>query len=269
MDVSTADMLSDGFQAPAGGIFKTSRQIRPAVSMFGWYTFVMNRAWGGSKGNLSGTTISRRNMPPAKAVPAGPTILASSLSTLSPTAQQEMPGGGSRVRENSSFFMRANREPAAIPSTTQRHRALQSPQWPVVSKENRGGGPEVVLFPLLAMSDPSAAPPEDVPAAAAAPAKAQPRPQSVVVVFKAAAGAPQLVEKNRKIKVKTSIEFKAVVEHLQKLLKQTSIFCYVSMGHIAPALDETLENLVAMYGRFSSAGAVTLGVDYAVTPAWG
>jgi len=52
MEARTVDRLSDGFHAPLGGILSTSKQMRPAVSMLGWYTGVRNRASGGSNGYL-------------------------------------------------------------------------------------------------------------------------------------------------------------------------------------------------------------------------
>ena len=49
--------FNEGAQAPAGGIFKASWQIRPAVSTFGWYMGVKNRIFGGSNGYLFRSNI--------------------------------------------------------------------------------------------------------------------------------------------------------------------------------------------------------------------
>jgi hypothetical protein len=50
MEVNREERLREGFQLPAGGIFKRSRQMRPSLSMLGWYTGVKKRTLGGSKG---------------------------------------------------------------------------------------------------------------------------------------------------------------------------------------------------------------------------
>ena len=65
MEVSTVERLCAGFQEPCGGDLSTSRHIRPAVSIFGWYIFVTKWTWGGSKGYLSGTLTSNLNIPPS------------------------------------------------------------------------------------------------------------------------------------------------------------------------------------------------------------
>lgn len=48
----TVGTFSDGTHDPLGGIFSVSRQMRPPVSMFGWYNGVRNRTEGGSHGYL-------------------------------------------------------------------------------------------------------------------------------------------------------------------------------------------------------------------------
>lgn len=50
--VSSAVRLIAGPQLPFGGIFSVSKQMRPSVSMLGWYTGVIKRARGGSNGYL-------------------------------------------------------------------------------------------------------------------------------------------------------------------------------------------------------------------------
>lgn len=52
MVVINALIDTEGFHDPFGGIFSVSRQMRPSVSMFGWYTGVRNRTLGGSNGYL-------------------------------------------------------------------------------------------------------------------------------------------------------------------------------------------------------------------------
>jgi hypothetical protein len=90
--------------------FRTSRQIRPAVSMFGWYILVRNRTLGGSNGYLSGTVTSSLKTPPEYGVSETPRIVASSLSIAAGSGhQQDIPGGGSRFSICSSFPMRAER----------------------------------------------------------------------------------------------------------------------------------------------------------------
>lgn len=42
MAVNSPSIVTVGRHAPFGGIFSKSIQIRPALSMFGWYTGVTN-----------------------------------------------------------------------------------------------------------------------------------------------------------------------------------------------------------------------------------
>eukprot|EP00048_Salpingoeca_helianthica_P015628 m.227710 g.227710 ORF g.227710 m.227710 type:complete len:121 (-) comp17294_c0_seq1:29-391(-) len=97
--------------------------------------------------------------------------------------------------------------------------------------------------------------------------------ESVLVKFRAAGGAPQLLPEKKKIKCKTILEFKVIADHLRKLLllerADASLFLYVSTNHVSPSLDETLANLTLLYGRSTAKGACELEVAYALTPAWG
>jgi len=57
IEVKTVDMLREGRQTPLGGMHKVSKQILPPLSMLGWYTFVMNFTFGGSKGYLEQSIV--------------------------------------------------------------------------------------------------------------------------------------------------------------------------------------------------------------------
>ena len=48
--VKSVDRLIEGLHDPCGGDLSVSKQIRPLVSMLGWYTGVINRTRGGSNG---------------------------------------------------------------------------------------------------------------------------------------------------------------------------------------------------------------------------
>ncbi|EGD78558.1 hypothetical protein PTSG_09252 [Salpingoeca rosetta] len=89
----------------------------------------------------------------------------------------------------------------------------------------------------------------------------------VLVTFTAAAGAPQLKESKRKIKVKSHKAFQAVVQHLQKLLDKKTLFVYINQ--ISPSLDATIGQLAAFYGHVTAKGTYRLPLQYSVTPAWG
>lgn len=65
-----------GDQDPAGGDLSVSRQIRPPLSILGWYSGVRKRHRGGSKGYLPVMLTVKRKTPPSKGEPSGPVIWA-------------------------------------------------------------------------------------------------------------------------------------------------------------------------------------------------
>eukprot|EP00039_Didymoeca_costata_P005302 m.80392 g.80392 ORF g.80392 m.80392 type:complete len:124 (-) comp12755_c0_seq2:5827-6198(-) len=108
--------------------------------------------------------------------------------------------------------------------------------------------------------------PETSPAAPASQT-----PNKVIVTFKASSGAPQLVDKAKKVKVDGSRTMKDIMDHLKKILKlesEVSIFLYLASAHFSPSLDQGLGNLALAFGRQETKG-VFLDIEYSLTPAYG
>mmetsp|Transcript_14218 Transcript_14218/g.24858 ORF Transcript_14218/g.24858 Transcript_14218/m.24858 type:complete len:91 (-) Transcript_14218:314-586(-) len=83
----------------------------------------------------------------------------------------------------------------------------------------------------------------------------------VVVVFRAAGGAPMLQQS--KVKVSLDTKFSRLILHLKKQLKTDSIFVYLRES-FTPTLDDEVSILTQAYGLDGR-----LYVNYALTPAWG
>lgn len=83
----------------------------------------------------------------------------------------------------------------------------------------------------------------------------------VVVVFRAAGGAPILQQS--KVKVSLDSRFSKLVLFLRKQLKTDTVFVYLREAFI-PCLDDEVSVLTQAYGIEGK-----LHVSYALTPAWG
>mmetsp|Transcript_16730 Transcript_16730/g.28704 ORF Transcript_16730/g.28704 Transcript_16730/m.28704 type:complete len:90 (+) Transcript_16730:131-400(+) len=83
----------------------------------------------------------------------------------------------------------------------------------------------------------------------------------VVVVFRAAGGAPILQQS--KVKVSLDSRFSKLVLYLRKQLKTDTVFVYLREA-FTPSLDDDLGILRQAYGIDGK-----LHVNYALTPAWG
>ncbi|KAG1669007.1 hypothetical protein FOA52_000600 [Chlamydomonas sp. UWO 241] len=83
----------------------------------------------------------------------------------------------------------------------------------------------------------------------------------VVIVFRAAGGAPILQQ--TKVKVSRDSKFSKLVVFLRKQLKNESVFVYLREA-FSPALDDDIGVLTQAYGIDGK-----LHVNYALTPAWG
>mmetsp|Transcript_13210 Transcript_13210/g.28290 ORF Transcript_13210/g.28290 Transcript_13210/m.28290 type:complete len:91 (-) Transcript_13210:1015-1287(-) len=83
----------------------------------------------------------------------------------------------------------------------------------------------------------------------------------VVVVFRAAGGAPILQQS--KVKVSSDSKFSKLVMFLRKQLKTDTVFVYLREAFI-PTLDDDIALLTQAYGIDGK-----LHVNYAMTPAWG
>ncbi|GLC34683.1 hypothetical protein PLESTF_000009200 [Pleodorina starrii] len=85
--------------------------------------------------------------------------------------------------------------------------------------------------------------------------------EKVVVVFRAAGGAPILQQS--KVKVSLDSKFSKLVLFLRKQLKTDTVFVYLREAFI-PSLDDEVSVLTQAYGIDGK-----LHVSYAMTPAWG
>uniref|UniRef100_A0A7S0WSX6 Ubiquitin-like protein ATG12 n=1 Tax=Chlamydomonas leiostraca TaxID=1034604 RepID=A0A7S0WSX6_9CHLO len=87
----------------------------------------------------------------------------------------------------------------------------------------------------------------------------------VVVVFRAAGGAPILNQS--KVKVSTDSRFSKLVLFLRKQLKTETVFVYLKEA-FSPCLDDDIALLAQVYG-VDGKGSRELHVSYALQPAWG
>eukprot|EP00242_Pyramimonas_sp_CCMP2087_P006256 CAMPEP_0198202578 /NCGR_PEP_ID=MMETSP1445-20131203/5763_1 /TAXON_ID=36898 /ORGANISM="Pyramimonas sp., Strain CCMP2087" /LENGTH=140 /DNA_ID=CAMNT_0043873573 /DNA_START=535 /DNA_END=954 /DNA_ORIENTATION=+ len=105
---------------------------------------------------------------------------------------------------------------------------------------------------------------ETQPGSATSQATSDSTPQrgagSVVVMFKAAGGAPIL--KQTKFKIQGGEKFIKAVDFLRKLLHRDSVFVYLNSA-FSPAMDELISTLYEGYGLDGK-----LVVNYSITPAW-
>ncbi|GBF90810.1 ubiquitin [Raphidocelis subcapitata] len=83
----------------------------------------------------------------------------------------------------------------------------------------------------------------------------------IVVVFRAAGGAPILAQP--KVKLSGDSKFSKLVAFLRKQLKTDSVFVYLREA-FCPSLDDDVALLTQAYGIEGR-----LHVSYALTPAWG
>eukprot|EP00038_Savillea_parva_P016612 m.17335 g.17335 ORF g.17335 m.17335 type:complete len:162 (-) comp3489_c0_seq1:122-607(-) len=102
------------------------------------------------------------------------------------------------------------------------------------------------------------------------------RPESVIVKLKAAANAPVLVEKRRKVKLLASQPLTRVTQHVEQLLHEklqggSRIYLYVSSAksNFSPSPDQSVGNLYMCFGRETGKGSAILELTYTVTPSWG
>eukprot|EP00055_Hartaetosiga_balthica_P003419 m.7711 g.7711 ORF g.7711 m.7711 type:complete len:101 (+) comp2891_c0_seq1:218-520(+) len=91
----------------------------------------------------------------------------------------------------------------------------------------------------------------------------------VLIVFTAAAGAPQLKDEKRRVRVNGSQELRTVINYLKKLLKEEGSSIFVYTNQLSPSIDEKIGQLSELYGSKSSEGKLRLNLHYSLTPTWG